>query len=166
MKHYGEQIMKIAIGSDGVAFNLKESVKAHLISKGHNIKDFGVTSSDGDTPYYETAHRAANHVMKKEYERAILFCGTGMGMAIIANKHPGIFAAVCDSKFAAEKSRSINNSNVLTLGAFVTGDFLAKEIVDIWLETKFTQAWDPKIQEWLRNSMNGISSLEDSLFKK
>ena len=87
-------------------------------------------------------------------------------MSIIANKHPGIYAAVCESTFAAEKSRSINNSNILTLGSMVTTEAVAKDIVDVWLKAEFTEGWDESIQEWLRNSMDDISSLEHKQFKK
>ncbi|MGR9053661.1 MAG: RpiB/LacA/LacB family sugar-phosphate isomerase [Gammaproteobacteria bacterium] len=157
--------MKIALGADKYGFLLKESVKNHLVSQGHDIQDFGVSDSSKDTPYYTIADEVARLVGTGEYERAILCCGTGMGMSIIANKHPGIYASVCDSIFAAEKSRSINNSNILTLGGMVTADLSAKEIVDIWLKTEFTQGWDAAIQEWLRNSMNDTSTIEKMQFK-
>lgn len=156
--------MKIAIGADGYGFPLKEAIKEYLISKGYEVDDYGVNSSSDPAPYYETADNIAKKVSDGEFERAILVCGTGMGMSIIANKHPGIYAAVCESIFAAEKARSINNSNILTLGSMVTTDAVAKDIVDTWLNTKFTEGWDESIQEWLKNSMDDISSLENKQF--
>jgi ribose 5-phosphate isomerase B len=157
--------MKIAIGADGYGFPLKETVKEYLISKGYEVKDYGVNNSSDPVPYYDTADKVAKTVSDGEFERAILVCGTGMGMSIIANKHPGIYAAVCESTFAAEKSRSINNANILTLGSMVTTDAVAKDIVEIWLNTEFTEGWDESIQQWLKNSMDDISSLEHKQFK-
>jgi len=156
--------MKIAIGADSVGYPLKETIKKHLIDKKHQVEDFGVNSPRQDTPYYVTANTVAQGLINKQYDRAILFCGTGMGMAIIANKHPGIYAAVCESPLAAAKSRSINNANVLALGAFLLTDMVAKEMVDVWLKTEFTQGWDATIQEWLKNALTDIASFEDKQF--
>lgn len=158
--------MKIAIGADSYGLPLKEPIKEYLIKEGYEIIDYGVNEASDSTPYYHTADKIAKSICNDENDKAILFCGTGMGMAIMANKHPGIYAAVCESTFAAEKSRSINNSNILTLGAMVTTEAVAKDIVDVWLKTKFTEGWDESIQEWLENSMDDISSIEHKQFKK
>jgi ribose 5-phosphate isomerase B len=159
--------MKVAIGADSYGLELKEAIKAHLGTKSNvTVEDLGVDSSGSQTPYYETASDVAKRVGNGLADRGILVCGTGMGMCIIANKHPGVFAAVCENAFAAEKSRSINNSNVLTLGGFVTTPTMAKEIVDIWLNTEFTQGWDAGIQAWLQNSMGDIHELEQKQFTK
>jgi len=115
--------------------------------------------------YYNTADEVAQRISNGEFERAILVCGTGMGMSIIANKHPGIYAAVCESTFAAAKSRSINNSNILTLGAMVTTDAVAKDIIEVWLKTELTEGWEASLQEWLKNSMEDISSFEHKQFQ-
>ena len=158
--------MKLAIGSDAGAWALKEKIKDYLVGLGHEVKDFGVADAKGDTPYYQTAHVVAESVISKEVDQAVLICGTGMGMAIIANKHPGIYAAVCETPFAAEKARSVCNANVLTIGAMISTETMSKEIVDAWLNTEFTQGWDASIQEWLRNSMDDISALEEAQFAK
>lgn len=156
--------MKIAIGADSYGFALKEAMKQHLQNKGIEVEDIGVNNSTEETPYYQVAAQVSKMVGTQQVERGILVCGTGMGMAIIANKHPHVYAAVCESSFAAEKSRSINNSNVLTLGGFVTTPLVAQEIVDIWLTTEFKQGWEPDIQEWLQNSMKDISKIEKKQF--
>jgi len=158
--------MKIALGADCDGFPLKEAVKEHLLSNNYDITDFGVNGPSENKPYYTTAHEVAKLVSNGEFNRAILVCGTGMGMAIIANKHPGIFAAVCETTHAAEKSRSINDSNILTLGDMITTPHVAKEIVDVWLQTEFTQGWDQANREWLKNSMEDIAALEVQLFSK
>lgn len=157
--------MKIIIGADSYGFNLKETVKKHLQAKGIEVEDLGVRNPNTDTPYYQIASEAAQKVGNKEADRGILVCGTGMGMAIIANKHSHVYAAVCENTYAAEKSRSINNSNVLTLGGLVTTPHMAQEIVDIWLKTRFTQGWETPIQEWLHNSMEDIRKIEQQQFE-
>ena len=156
--------MKIALGADSYGFDLKQEVKNYLLDKGLEIEDVGVSDHDAEKPYYQTASEVAKQVANHKVNRGILVCGTGMGMAIIANKHPGIYAAVCENAEAARMSRSINNSNILTLGGFVTTPEIAREIVDAWLNTEFTQGWESSIQEWLHNSMKDISQLETQQF--
>lgn len=159
--------MNIAIGADGFGYELKEAVLAHLSQRDDvQVEDMGIASADADTPYYQTADAVAARVARGEVDRGILFCGTGMGMCIIANKHPGVFAAVCENVDAAARSRSINNSNVLTLGGMVTLPADAARIVDAWLATDFTQGWEPDIQSWLRRSMDDIAELERETFKR
>lgn len=156
--------MRIIVGSDFYGFSLKESVKEYLQNSGYKVIDCGVDNTENVTPYYSIASSVAQRIINGEFERGILVCGTGMGMSIIANKHPGIYASVCENTFAAEKSRSINNSNVLTLGAMVTTDSVAKGIVDVWLKTEFTEGWDISIKNWLQNSVDEISSFEEKQF--
>ncbi|NWF62186.1 MAG: RpiB/LacA/LacB family sugar-phosphate isomerase [Fischerella sp.] len=158
--------MKIALGADFYGFELKEAVKQHLLNKGIEVEDLGISDRTATTPYYETATVVAQRVGNQQAERGILVCGTGMGMAIVANKHPGVYAAVCENPNAAEKSRSINNSNILTLGGFITSPEDALAIVDTWLNTEFTQGWEASIQEWLQNSMQDIAQLEKQQFAK
>jgi ribose 5-phosphate isomerase B len=160
--------MKIVIGADSYGFNLKETVKKHLQAKEIEIEDVGVSNPNVETPYYQIASEVAQKVGSKKADRGIrgiLVCGTGMGMSIIANKHPDVYAAVCETTYAAEKSRSINNSNVLTLGGFITTPQMAQEIVDTWLKTEFGQGWEKPIQEWLHNSMKDIRKIEQQQFE-
>ncbi len=130
--------MKIAIGSDHAAFKLKQIIKQHLASLGHEFEDFGAfTDAEPANDYHLTGANVANAVVGKEYDYGIIMCGTGMGMSIAANKVPGAYAALCDNLFLAQKSREHNNANVLVLGARVIGDELAKEIVTTWLTTEY-----------------------------
>jgi ribose 5-phosphate isomerase B len=153
--------MEIAVGADPYGTKLLQAVKAHLQQAGHAVHDVG-----GDRPYYEIARDVARRVGGGQAERGVLVCGTGMGMAIIANKFPGVYAAVCENPEAAEKSRSINDANVLTLGELVTRPQAAAAIVDRWLATEFTQGWEPSVQEWLRNASHDITRLEAETFGK
>lgn len=128
--------MTIAVGSDHGGFALKQSIVAHLRQTGYEIKDFGVYSTES-ADYPDVAVAVATAVARGEYEKGILFCGTGIGVAIAANKVAGIRAANCQDVFSAKMSREHNNANILTLGERVTGPGLAEMIVDVWLATDF-----------------------------
>ena len=155
---------KVLIGADSYGFRLKEAVKKHLEQRGLEVEDVGVHGAEEGRAYYDVAAEVASQVSQGNAERGLLVCGTGMGMAIIANKAPGVYAAVCENPTAAEHSRSINNSNVLTLGGLVTSEERAGEIVDAWLDTEFTSGWDAPIQVFLRNSVREIRSIERRTF--
>ncbi len=129
-------MLKIALACDHAGVELKECVKEYLQEKGLPFHDFG-TFDDKPVDYPDLAHRAAEAVRKGLYERAILICGTGIGVAIAANKLKGIRAAQCHDSYSARCSRAHNDANVLTLGARVVGSGLALEIVAVFLETPF-----------------------------
>ncbi len=151
--------MRIVIGCDDNGCKTKEIVAQLVAGRGHEVQDMG-----GPRPYYEVALEAARKVSTGQADRAILVCGSGMGMAIIANKVRGVYAAVCETPAAARGSRSINNSNVLTLGEKVTSADSAREIVEAWLDTSFTQGFDSDLQQWLKNSLKEIDELERRQF--
>jgi ribose 5-phosphate isomerase B len=155
--------MKIGIGADPFGIGLKETVKEHLESKGHECVDLGGAAGE-DRSYYDVAHELGGRIASGEIERGVLVCGTGMGMAIIANKHPGVYAAVCEDASSAAKARSINNANVLTLGELVTAPFRAREIVDAFLDTEFKSGWDADTRSFLDRSMVDIDRLERETF--
>lgn len=129
--------MKLAIGCDEAAYNLKKEIMNHLEQKGMEYKDFGADA--GETVLYpDVAVKVAEAVSRGEFERGILVCGTGIGMAITANKVPGIRAAVCHDPFSAERARKSNNAQIMCMGERVIGVELAKMLVDIWLECEFS----------------------------
>jgi len=121
--------MKVAIGCDPNATELKEVVKKHLESLGHEWEDLG-----SDDPIYA--------------DRGILLCGTGIGMSIAANKVPGITAALCADVYSTERSIKSNNAKIMTMGAFTTGRELAKSLVSTWMEAQYTPGTpsEPKVQ--------------------
>lgn len=132
--------MKIVVASDHAGFELKMQLKQFLIQLGHEVTDVGAYTTNvpaDDYPFLASA--AAKLVVAKESERAILVCGTGIGMAIAANKVPGARAAVCNDLFSARKSREHNDANICGLGARIIGLGLAKEIVQLWLATAFDE---------------------------
>ncbi|NLK09193.1 MAG: ribose 5-phosphate isomerase B [Firmicutes bacterium] len=126
----------LAIGSDHAAFTFKEEIKAYLTEKGIQFKDFGCHSEERtDYPIY--AEKVANAIVNGECQRGLLFCGTGIGISLAANKVPGIRAAVCSNCYTAAMSRQHNDANILAIGARVVGIDLAKRIIDTWLESEF-----------------------------
>ena len=128
--------MKIAVASDHRGFEAKEQVKAQVAQMGHECLDYGTTSNN-PVDYPDLAYVAAKAVSGHEVDRAILICGTGIGMCITANKVPGIRAALAHDVYSAERARKSNNAQILTLGAVVIGPEAAKKIVEAWLPSDF-----------------------------
>ena len=130
---------KIAIAADHGGWHLKEILKPFLKGLGYGYTDFG-TSSEESVDYPDFALVLAEAVRTGKYKRGILICGTGLGMSMSANKVPGIRAALCNDVFTAKMSREHNDANILTIGGRVVKENLAKEIVKVWLQTKFSNA--------------------------
>ena len=135
--------MKIGIGNDHAAVELKNIISEHLKERGCEVVNFGTDSSESfDYPIagYKVGMVApvvAEKISRKEYEKGILICGTGVGISLAANKVEGVRAVVCSEPFSAKLSRMHNNTNVLAFGARVVGSELAKMIVDEWLDAEF-----------------------------
>lgn len=129
--------MKLAIGCDEAAFQLKETIKELLQNKGVEVQDFGTYSEDEKVLYPDVSIKVAESVQKNENERGILICGTGIGMAIAANKVEGIRAAVCHDPYSTERSRKSNNAQIMCMGARVIAPELAKYLVELWLSCEF-----------------------------
>lgn len=129
--------MKIVIGCDHAALTLKDAVKAHLLELGHEVRDFGIYQAGEKCDYPEKAAEAARYLRDGNAERGILICGTGVGMAIAANKVKGIRACCCSDTFSARMTRAHNDANILTFGERVVGQGLAMELVDAFLTTEF-----------------------------
>ena len=126
--------MKIAMASDHAGRSLKEEIKALLAKDGHEVIDFGTDSDDpADLP--DHVYPASLAVARGEADRGIFVDGVGYGSAMIANKVPGIFAAVCQDSFCAELARSHSDTNVLCLGGKIIGSAIALEIVKVWMQT-------------------------------
>jgi ribose 5-phosphate isomerase B len=128
--------MKIALASDHAGFELKTGIADHLRGCGVAFEDFGCGPGES-VDYVDYGAKGARAVVSGACDRAILVCGTGLGMAIVANKFKGIRATPCSSEYAAEMSRKHNDSNCLTLGGRTHSLEQALSIVKIWLETDF-----------------------------
>ena len=128
--------MKIAIGCDEAAYRLKVELMKYLDSLGIEYEDFG--AAEGDVVLYpDVAEKVAVAVAEGKFERAILTCGTGIGMSITANKIPGVRAAVCHDCFSAERARKSNDAQIICFGERVIGVELAKSILNVWLASEF-----------------------------
>lgn len=128
--------MKIGIGNDHSALELKAEIIDFLKEKGHEVVDYGTNSPEScDYPIY--GEKVARAVAAGKVEKGILICGTGLGISLAANKVEGIRAVVCSEPFTAKMSRAHNDCNILAFGARVVGAELAKMIVDTWLNTEF-----------------------------
>ena len=128
--------MKIALGGDHAGFQYKEILKAQLEELGHEMKDFGPFSEDS-VDYPEFVHPLSTAVEKQEYDLGILICGSGNGVAMTANKHAGIRAALCWNKELSGLAKSHNNANVLCIPARFVSEGVAKEMVEAFLNTPF-----------------------------
>ncbi len=126
----------IALGSDHAGRGLKEEIKKLLDERGLEYVDFG-TDSDESCDYPVFGFAAASAVASGKCERGLLFCGTGVGISLAANKVKGIRCVVCSEPYSARMSRLHNNSNMLALGSRVVGTELARMIVETWLDTSF-----------------------------
>jgi ribose 5-phosphate isomerase B len=129
--------MKIVIGCDHGGFELKEVIKKFLSNEMKVTPDDVGTFSNDSVDYPDIGIKVAKKVQSGEFERGILICGTGIGMSIVANRFPKIRAALCHDTYTARMSREHNNSNILVIGGRITEENLAKEIVRIWLASKF-----------------------------
>ncbi len=126
----------IAIASDHGGFELKEDIKAFLDGAGYTFVDLGTYNNDS-VDYPDYGIELSRRVASGEFEKGILICGTGIGMSIVANKIPGIRAALVHDVYSARMAAEHNNANVLVIGGRVTGKGLARELVKAWLEAKF-----------------------------
>jgi len=128
--------MKIAVGSDHRGFEAKQLIKTIVTQLGHECIDFG-TGDSNPVDYPDLAYAVAMAVARKEAERAVLVCATGLGMSIAANKIKGIRAALCHDELSAQISRDHNDANVLCLSGDQIGEVLLRKIVEVWLNTEF-----------------------------
>ncbi|MFW5901796.1 MAG: ribose 5-phosphate isomerase B [Thermodesulfobacteriota bacterium] len=126
----------IALGCDHAGFELKEILKSFLTGNGFELEDCGTDGTDS-VDYTEFGARVARKVASGQYQRAVLICGTGLGMSMIANRFTGVRAALCNDLFSAIMCRRHNDANLLVLGGRVVGRDLALEILRAWLDTPF-----------------------------
>ncbi|MHC4157686.1 MAG: ribose 5-phosphate isomerase B [Planctomycetota bacterium] len=129
--------MKIVVGNDHRGFEAKQQIMAVVTQLGHECVDVGTTDSH-PVDYPDAAYVAAITVAQNKADRAILACGTGIGMSITANKIKGIRAALCHDELSAQISRHHNDANVLCLSGDLTGAVLLRRIVEVWLNTEFS----------------------------
>ncbi len=127
---------KIIIGSDHFGLPLKNQIRDYLAENGYTVEDIG-TNSEDPVDYPDIAERLAGEISVGRYERGILICGTGAGMAIVANKVPNVRAVAVYDPYTAERAKASNNAHVITLGSQTIGVEVAKKLVDTWLEAEY-----------------------------
>ena len=153
-----EHKMNIVLAADPFAVDLKDAIKEHLEKKGYTVLDVGAAKGK-DVPYYDAAPAAAKLLQSKKADRGILFCGTGAGMCIVANKFKGVNAVCVESVFSAKMARAINDSNAITLGAMIVAPWMAKAMVDAWLDTKHTEGLD-SFAGFLKDACAKVNALD------
>jgi len=126
----------ILIGSDHAAYQMKVTIKTYLEKQGYTVQDVGPQSIES-VDYPDFGIQVASAISAGKQKRGILMCGTGLGMSMVANRFPGVRAALCNDTFSAALSRQHNDANILVMGGRVIGDVLAQEIVSVWLSTAF-----------------------------
>ena len=150
--------IRVAIDCDDAAVELKKEIVRHLREKGIDVTDLDALGK-GKADYPEIGFALARRIQAGEYDRGILMCGTGLGMAMIANKVEGVYAGTAHDTYSAERLRKSNDAQVLTMGARVIGPELAKSIVDAWLPSDFqggrSQPKVDKMRELERKSFHG-----------
>ena len=158
--------IRLALASDLSGFPLKQELARHLAEKHPELEilDFGIEDADHPQPYFVQAPKVAKAIQRGEADRGVLVCGTGQGMAIVANKHRGVYACVVDDVFSGERAKIVNNANVITMGGWITAPFLGCQIVDAWLSMSFTQKMEFK-KDFLTNAFNKVVELEAEAFK-
>jgi ribose 5-phosphate isomerase B len=128
--------MKIALGSDHAGFELKEDLRVRLAGQKIEVLDLGA-KDESPVDYPDIGASVAEKVSRGEVERGVLICGSGIGMSIVANRFPGVRAALCHDVYTSRMSREHNDANLLVLGGRLIGKGLAREIVKVWLATGF-----------------------------
>jgi ribose 5-phosphate isomerase B len=141
------QPMKVAVDCDDAAVELKKIIVQHLRARGIEVADLDYLGKQ-KADYPEIGFNLAQQIAARKFDRGILMCGTGLGMAMIANKVEGVWAGTCHDTFSAERLKKSNDANVLTMGARVIGPELAKMIVDAWLNSEFAGGGStPKVEQ-------------------
>jgi len=152
--------MKLIIGSDKSGFELKEFIKAHLENCGIEYEDIGTQSMDAPMPYYQVAPVAAKMLQAESDRKAVLICGTGMGMAQVATKFAGVYGACCESVYAAKLCRAVNDSNALCMGGWVVGKEMGIAMVQAFLSTAHTEGLEEWRQEFLKNALAQVIEID------
>lgn len=156
--------MKIAIGSDKSGFSLKEAVKQYLIDSGIQFDDLGTTDIQKPQGYFAVAPVVAQKVQAGDYDLAILVCGTGAGMSILANKYKGVHAVACESLYSARMARAINNAQILCMGGWIVAPEMGVKMAGEFIATGWLQDLEGWRQDWLRGAAEKVAALEDLMF--
>ena len=156
--------MKVALGSDKSGFLLKEAIKQYLKDNGIPFDDLGTTDLDSPKGYFVVAPLVAGKVQAGEYDRAILICGTGAGMSVVANKYKGVYAVACESVYTARMARAINNAQILCMGGWIVAPEMGVKMAEAFLTTEWLQDLEDWRKTWLTGASATVRELEETLF--
>ena len=157
--------MKFVVGSDKMGLKIKDACVAMLKEQGHEIEDVGTLSEDKPMPHTLVGAAVAGKIQSKEADLGLLFCGTGLGVSLTANKFKGVYAGVVESVYAARMCRQINNCNVLAMGGYIIGETMAKEMVEAFVNTDFHPGFAPARVELLEGQFKIMQDIENENFK-
>ena len=153
--------MKVIIGADRGGYTLKEAVKAALDARGYDVTD---TNPDGPVLFQDAAVAVSGGVQRGDFDRGIVICGTGMGVSIIANKHQGVYAALCESVYQAKRARVVNKTNVLCMGGMIIGNAMGIEMALSWLEAEYLEGFEGDRRDSLAKEFDALVEFENASF--
>ncbi|MDL2236278.1 RpiB/LacA/LacB family sugar-phosphate isomerase [Christensenellaceae bacterium OttesenSCG-928-K19] len=156
---------KIVIGADISGFELKGFVESYLQGIGYEVLDVGTKKAEAPVDYWTVGFNVGKAVWSGEFDRGIVICGTGQGVALAANKFPGVYCGLCESVYAVDRGRTFNNINVLALGGFLQGKGLAQEMIDTFLNTEWKQGVDADTAVLLEDAYEAMKEHEKAMFK-
>ena len=149
------------MGADPCGFELKNAVKAALLDAGYDVTD---VTPGAPGMFYDVAKRVGKDVSEGRYERGMIFCGTGMGVSIIANKYRGVYAALCESYYQARRARAVNNANVLCMGGMLIADTLGVDMALVFMQTEHLAGYDEETAKLLAGDYAALLAVEEELY--
>ena len=158
-----EKVKKIIMAADRYGLDLKNAIRMDLEKQGYEVYD---VNPDGPMLYQDAACAVAGGVQSGEYDRGMAFCGTGMGVSIICNKHMGVYAALAESVYQARRARQVNNTNVLCMGGFLIGAEMGKEMANAWLSMEHMVDMDPDMAKIVGREFDALVTTEAMVMKE
>lgn len=153
----------IAMGCDFCGYAQKIYLKEKLTQQGYRVIDLGCKEEEKTLPFFAPAKAVAECILRGEADKGILICATGMGIGIVANKFKGIYAAICETDYAAKMSRKHDNANVLALGAQITANEMSLAIAETWLNTGFTEGFNEHEKQMQKKYIDALIDFEKKL---
>lgn len=150
----------IVIASDSAGFPLKEHLRQYLVSQAYEVLDVGTTELEEPVDYIVAATNVATTIGRGNAAFGVLCCGTGMGVSIVANKHPGVYCALVESQWTARESRNLNNANVIAMGNRVLAPSMAQDILHTFITTPFANGSDEKRKKMLEDFLIKVHDVE------
>lgn len=151
--------MKVIIGADQFGFGLQEALCKALTERGYAV----MKATPEPALFQDAACMVARGVQQGVYDRGIALCGTGMGVSIVANKHRGVYAALCESLYQARRAKVVNNTNVLCMGGMIIGEAMAVDMAVAWLEAKHMVGLDPHMAKIVQKEFDALVEVERRL---